>query len=377
MYYTLYMKTLIFGGAFDPPHREHLNILLEASKAVNFDRVVIVPTFNPPHKDDSVIDFDTRVLLIDKLFKKSGINYIVDDIEKRRGDSNYAVEVVAALKEKYAGELYYLIGGDSLINIETWHKPELLFPLVTLVVCGREGYLGLDEKIDYLKNKYGAKIIKINYVGSGISSTLIRLRLNLNLSVDVEGAELIKDKFNKYDFILKQLKSYQSDDLYFHSRAVAYRAVEIARHHRLNIDLNKAFLAGLLHDNAKQRLSLDGFDVPSDAVGSPVLHQFLGSLKAERDFGIEDIDILSAINYHTTGKADMTTLEKLIYCADMLSEDRPCIENLLKVIMTDFEIGFRSCLASSYFYVLSKRRGMYPLTQQAFDYYIKNAKFPL
>lgn len=377
MYYTLYMKTLIFGGAFDPPHREHLNILLEASKAVNFDRVVIVPTFNPPHKDDSVIDFDTRVLLIDKLFKKSGINYIVDDIEKRRGDSNYAVEVVAALKEKYAGELYYLIGGDSLVNIETWHKPELLFPLVTLIVCGRDGYFGLDEKIEYLKNKYGAKIIKINYVGSGISSTLVRLRLNLGLSVDVEGLELIKDKFNKYDGILKQLKSYQSDDLYFHSRAVAYRAVEIARHHRLNIDLNKAFLAGLLHDNAKQRLSLDGFDVPSDAVGSPVLHQFLGSLKAERDFGIEDIDILSAINYHTTGKADMTTLEKLIYCADMLSEDRPCIENLLKVIMTDFEIGFRSCLASSYFYVLSKKRGMYPLTQQAFDYYIKNAKFPL
>lgn len=377
MYYNLSMKTLIFGGAFDPPHREHLNILLEASKAVNFDRVVIVPTFNPPHKEDSVIDFDTRVALIDKLFKKSGINYAVDDIEKQRGDGNYAVEVVSALKEEYGGELYYLIGGDSLVNIETWHKPELLFPLVTLVVCGRDGYFGLDEKIEYLKNKYGAKIIKINYVGSGISSTLVRLRLNLGLSVDVEGLELIKDKFNKYDGILKQLKSYQSDDLYFHSRAVAYRAVEIARHHRLNIDLNKAFLAGLLHDNAKQRLSLDGFIVPSDAVGSPVLHQFLGSVKAKRDFKIEDSEILSAINYHTTGRANMTTLEKLVYCADMLSEDRPCIENLLKVIMTDFEIGFRSCLASSYFYVLSKKRGMYPLTQQAFDYYIKDAKFPL
>ena len=377
MYYNLSMKTLIFGGAFDPPHREHLNILLEASKAVNFDRVVIVPTFNPPHKEDSVIDFDTRVALIDKLFKKSGINYAVDDIEKQRGDGNYAVEVVSALKEKYGGELYYLIGGDSLVNIETWHKPELLFPLVTLVVCGRDGYCGLDEKIEYLKNKYGAKIIKINYVGSGISSTLVRLRLNLGLSVDVEGLELIKDKFNKYDGILKQLKSYQSDDLYLHSRAVAYRAVEIARHHRLNIDLNKAFLAGLLHDNAKQRLSLDGFIVPSDAVGSPVLHQFLGSVKAKRDFKIEDSEILSAINYHTTGRANMTTLEKLVYCADMLSEDRPCIENLLKVIMTDFEIGFRSCLASSYFYVLSKKRGMYPLTQQAFDYYIKDAKFPL
>lgn len=377
MYYNLSMKTLIFGGAFDPPHREHLNILLEASKAVNFDRVVIVPSFNPPHKEDSVIDFDTRVALIDKLFKKSGINYIVDDIEKRRGDGNYAVEVVSALKEKYGGALYYLIGGDSLANIETWHKPELLFPLVTLVVCGREGYVGLDQKIDYLQNKYGAKIIKINYVGSGISSTLVRLRLNLSLSVDVEGLELIKDKFNKYDGILKQLKSYQSDDLYLHSRAVAYRAVEIAKRHGLDVDTGKAFLAGLLHDNAKERLSLDGFIVPSDAVGSPVLHQFLGSVKAKRDFKIEDSEILSAINYHTTGRANMTTLEKLVYCADMLSEDRPCIENLLKVIMTDFEIGFRSCLASSYFYVLSKKRGMYPLTQQAFDYYIKNAKFPL
>ena len=377
MYYNLSMKTLIFGGAFDPPHREHLNILLEASKAVDFDRVVIVPTFNPPHKEDSVIDFDTRVALINKLFKKSGINYAVDDIEKQRGDGNYAVEVVSALKEKYGVELYYLIGGNSLVNIETWHKPELLFPLVTLVVCGRDGYFGLDEKIEYLKNKYGAKIIKINYVGSGISSTLVRLRLNLGLSVDVEGLELIKDKFNKYDGILKQLKSYQSDDLYLHSRAVAYRAVEIAKRHGLDVDTCKAFLAGLLHDNAKQRLSLDGFIVPSDAVGSPVLHQFLGSVKAKRDFKIEDSEILSAINYHTTGRANMTTLEKLVYCADMLSEDRPCIENLLKVIMTDFEIGFRSCLASSYFYVLSKKRGMYPLTQQAFDYYIKDAKFPL
>ena len=67
----------------------------------------------------------------------------------------------------------------------------------------------------------------------------------------------------------------------------------------------------------------------------------------------------------------MTTLEKLIYSADMLSEDRFDIERLLQVMRNDFEIGFKACLSSSYFYVLSKKKGMYHLTQEAFDYYIR------
>ena len=364
------MEALIFGGAFDPPHSEHINILLSAVKELDFTgKIIIVPTFLPPHKSKATIDFDTRVKLIDKALKGYGLDYEISDIERRRGDENYASEILSIFKKEY-DKIYYLIGGDSLINLESWHMPQKVMEVATLVVCGRQGYLGLDEKIEYFKKQYGADIIKIGYEGKAVSSTLIRTRLMLRLSSPKVPYD-VAATFNQLDEILEKLKSMQTEDLFYHSRAVAFRAVELNTIHNLGLDPYKCLMAGLLHDNAKQRLSLDGFTVPSDAVGTPVLHQFLGALKAERDFDIQDKEILSSINYHTTGKANMTTLEKLIYSADMLSEDRFDIERLLQVMRNDFEIGFKACLSSSYFYVLSKKKGMYHLTQEAFDYYIR------
>ncbi|MGN0796079.1 MAG: bis(5'-nucleosyl)-tetraphosphatase (symmetrical) YqeK [Christensenellales bacterium] len=368
------MEALIFGGAFDPLHSEHVNILINSIKNLGFKgKTIIVPTFLPPHKSKAVIDFETRVKLIDETLKGVGIDYEISDIEFRRGDDNYASEILECFKKEY-DKLYYLIGGDSLLTLESWHNPEKVMSLATLLVCDRTGYSGIDEKIEYFRKKYNADIIKTDYEGKAVSSTLLRTRLMLGLDTDVPMIEKVKPYFNQLGEVLDKLKGMQTDDLFLHSRAVAYRAVELNRLHGLNLDPYKCLMAGLLHDNAKQRLSLDGFDVPQDAIGTPVLHQFLGALKAERDFGIRDKEILSSIKYHTTGKAEMTTLEKLIYSADMLSEDRPDIERLLQVMKNDFEIGFKACLSSSYFYVLSKKKGMYPLTQEAFEFYIMNNK---
>ena len=114
------MEALIFGGAFDPPHSEHVNILLSAVKELDFKgKIVIVPTFLPPHKSKSTIDFDTRVKLIDNALKGYGLNYEISDIERRRGDENYASEILSIFKKEY-DKIYYLIGGDSLINLESW-----------------------------------------------------------------------------------------------------------------------------------------------------------------------------------------------------------------------------------------------------------------
>ena len=372
MYYNKFMEALIFGGAFDPLHSEHVNILLNSIKQIKFSgKTIIVPTFVPPHKSKAVIDFETRVKLIDETLKDKGIDYEISDIEFLRGDDNYASEILECFAKDY-DKLYYLIGGDSLMTLESWHNPKKIMDIATILVCGRTGYDGIDDKIEYLKKKYGADIIRIDYDGKPMSSTLLRTRLMLGLDTDVPQIEKVKPYFNQLHEILTKLKSMQTEDLFLHSRAVAYRAVELNHIHRLGLDPYKCLIAGLLHDNAKQRLSLDGFSVPDDAIGTPVLHQFLGALKAERDFGISDKEILSAIKYHTTGKADMSVLEKLIYSADMLSEDRPDIERLLQVMKNDFEIGFKACLSSSYFYVLSKKKGMYGLTKEAFEFYIQN-----
>ena len=149
------------------------------------------------------------------------------------------------------------------------------------------------------------------------------------------------------------------------------RAVDLNSAHNLKQDFDKVFLAALLHDNAKQRPSLDGLNVPSDSVGTPVLHQFLGAEKAKRDFGVTDDDILNAIRYHTTAKPDMTVLEKLIYTADSTSYDREYdpIPELRRIVDENFENGFYVLLKWTYDKIIAKGKGIYPLTAEAMHYY--------
>ena len=167
--------------------------------------------------------------------------------------------------------------------------------------------------------------------------------------------------------MVSKLKSYQTDDLFEHSKAVVLTAIDLNSRHNLKQDFTKVFLACLLHDNAKQRPKLDGLTVPIDAVGTPVLHQFLGAEKARRDFGVTDTDILDAIRYHTTAKADMTTLEKLVYTADSVSYDRNYapIPSIRKIAFDDFDEGFRAVLKYTYDKVSAKGGGMHPLTAEA------------
>ena len=132
------------------------------------------------------------------------------------------------------------------------------------------------------------------------------------------------------------------------------------------------FTAALLHDNAKQRPSVDGLDVPEDCIGTPVLHQFLGAEKARRDFGVTDENILSAIRYHTTAKPAMTVLEKLRYTADSTSYDREYepIPALRAATDEDMERGFGEVLKYTYLKLLKKGGRVYPLTEDAVRYYL-------
>ena len=102
----------------------------------------------------------------------------------------------------------------------------------------------------------------------------------------------------------------------------------------------------------------------------------MGAEKARRDFGVEDEDILNAIRYHTTAKADMTMLEKLIYTADSLSDDRTYdpIPALRRIAEADFEEGFKATLAHTVDKLKAGGRPIYPLTLDAYNFYIGDGK---
>ena len=374
--YNRSMLTLVFGGAFDPPHNEHVKALQCAVKTLGAERVVVLPTYLPPHKGAGYLDFETRAELARLAFSEAAREVVVDDEERERGKDNYACLLLADMKKKY-GDIAYLIGGDSLRDIDTWKHPEKIFAECPVVVAPREGCGDARAQRDSALKKYGGEIVLLDIMGEDVSSGRIKAKLLLGEEcpdIPKKVAEYIKERglFGEYAEAVRKLKGMESEELYAHSVAAVMRAVDLNSRHNLKQDFEKVFTAALLHDNAKQRPSLDGLAVPVDSVGTPVLHQFLGAEKAKRDFNVTDEDVLNAIRYHTTAKADMTTLEMLIYTADSTSYDREYdpIPELRAAVDEDFQGGFGKLLAFTYRKLQKKGGGVYPLTEEAVRYYL-------
>ncbi|MBR5152381.1 MAG: bis(5'-nucleosyl)-tetraphosphatase (symmetrical) YqeK [Clostridia bacterium] len=125
------------------------------------------------------------------------------------------------------------------------------------------------------------------------------------------------------------LQTRLSEKRFSHSLGVAQEAERLAKHY--GADPQKAYLAGLVHDCAKEvskdetMVQLSAFDIVPDvaAAAAPwLLHGTLGACVAKQEFGIEDEEILDAIRYHTTGKADMSLLARIIFIADFIEPGR-------------------------------------------------------
>lgn len=367
-------KVLIFGGAFDPPHSEHVTMCKSAMKELGISKLVIVPTYTPPHKSASFLSFEDRCELIKVAFRD--VDFVIDNVEKVRGEDNYSALILPILKQKY-GDITYLIGGDSLEYFSNWYNPQAIVDTCPIAVCAREGFDDISSTAQALEKKYGGKFILLNCKGRDVSSSEIKAKLLMEeepCELDCKVLDKIREMhlFEECKDMAVKLCSYQTQELFEHSKAVVLTAMRLNSLHNLKQDFKKVFLACFLHDNAKKRPSLDGLNVPIDAVGTPVLHQFLGAEKAKRDFDIQDAEVLDAIRYHTTAKADMTTLEKLVYTADSVSFDRTYdpIPAIRDIAMHDFNEGFKAVLRYTYQKVSASGKGMHPLTQQAVDCYL-------
>ena len=151
--------------------------------------------------------------------------------------------------------------------------------------------------------------------------------------------------WQKYDELLRQKLTSKR---YEHSIAVMKRAMELAK--RYGVDTEKAKLAGLLHDVMKDedKRNLLQFIQDSDILlsvaeknGPPLWHDIGGFLYVRDVLKIEDADVLNAIRYHTTGRAHMSPLERIVYLADLTSADRdyPDVEETRKRSEQSLDIG--------------------------------------
>ncbi|MDD2587108.1 MAG: bis(5'-nucleosyl)-tetraphosphatase (symmetrical) YqeK [Syntrophomonadaceae bacterium] len=186
---------------------------------------------------------------------------------------------------------------------------------------------------------------------------------------DAEALDIIKFKLSKNRFN--------------HSVQVAEMARQMAE--TCGVDVDKAYLTGLLHDYAKGISSQELINIAGennlienevDALIPDLLHAPVGALLLQQELGVADTEILQAVKYHTTGSTFMTTLDKIIYLADMIEPGRdfPGIERLRCLALRDFDTGMLFGLESTIRYCLDQARLLHPRTVAARNHFLQLLK---
>ena len=187
-----------------------------------------------------------------------------------------------------------------------------------------------------------------------------------------------REQFRK---IRKKLKDELSKSRYEHTLGVEFTSAAMAM--KFGADIEKAQLAGLLHDCAKcidDEEKLDeckkyGVDISDVERRNPFLiHSKLGAVYAKEKYGVDDEEILSAITYHTTGRPDMSLIEKIVFIADYIEPGRNKAKNLSEIRRVSFEDideAMYMILRDSLEYLETGEGEIDPATKEAYSYYEK------
>ena len=173
------MKICIFGGTFDPPHIGHLLIAQTVCEAETFDKVIFVPANKPPHKK-KISDVGDRLAML-SLAIEGNPNFEISDLEIRRGGISYTIDTLRSIEKNVIDaedELFYLIGSDSLLDLEFWKDPKEILKKCNVVVAIRPGFRPSDIPAWILHRIQFANIPRFE-----ISSSNIRKRWRENKTI--------------------------------------------------------------------------------------------------------------------------------------------------------------------------------------------------
>ncbi|MHB8844596.1 MAG: nicotinate-nucleotide adenylyltransferase [Nitrospirota bacterium] len=131
----------ILGGTFNPIHLGHLAAAEEVRDRLKLEKVLFIPSFIPPHKNDEVMPSAVQRQEMVRLAVKGNAHFSVSDIEIKRGGRSYTIDTIEALRQAHPGaELHFITGLDSFLEIGTWKEWERLLTLCSFVVLSREGH---------------------------------------------------------------------------------------------------------------------------------------------------------------------------------------------------------------------------------------------
>ena len=182
-------RVLLFGGSFDPIHHGHLIVCRSAAEKLDAEQVVLIPSANPPHKHGAALTAPADRLELCRLAVRDDPLFAVSDWETRQPGPNYTLYTVRHFREARSPDtrLYWLIGLDSLHELQTWYRVGELASACTLVTAGRPG-LPWPSRDSLAKSMSSEQIdeLEAHYLHSpliDISATDIRARVRAGRSI--------------------------------------------------------------------------------------------------------------------------------------------------------------------------------------------------
>lgn len=392
----------IMGGTFNPIHSVHLIMAQVAYKKFNLDKILFMPSKNPPHKDAHEIVSDAHRARMIQLAIDGNNHFEFSDMELKREGTTYTSDTLTEItKQNPDAKYYFIIGGDSLWQLEDWHKPEVIFEKCS-IIAARRGQVKRKEfrqKISYYEKKYDAKIYHLEMENIHISSQGIREHIKNGEPYSY----YCPDKVSKYIAyhglygfskppkehlsmleIHSMLKCIVRPNRFLHILGVQYTAVSLAMAH--GCDVKKAEMAGVLHDCGKYLTYDEQFDackkhnveLSDIEIKIPALiHAKLGAQIATEKYRITDEEILDAIRFHTTGRENMTLLEKIIYISDYIEPNRTMhcepysIETIRYEAFHNIDLALFMVLEDCISYLKSKDSLIDSMTLKTYEYYKK------
>lgn len=357
------MKIGIYGGSFNPPHLGHMAAARAASVMLGLDRLLIVPACDPPHKalpagsPTPEQRLEMAAIMADLL---PGAECW--DVEIAREGISYTVDTLEEAKRLWPeAELWLLMGTDMFLTLQEWRNPERILELAGVCAFGRE--LGDEKRLfapqrEYLSRSFGGEIATLSIPDLvEVSSTLIRERLARGcgefLAPSVYGYILRKRLYGTSADLsrltVQELRCVSYSMVRAkrlpHIRGTEETAVELAL--RWGADPEKLRRAAILHDCTKyepleEHLAVcERYGVALDDMergAEKLLHAKSGAALAKYVFGQDD-EVFTAILYHTTGRANMTLAEKILYLADYIEPNRdfPEVGELRRLAQTDLD----------------------------------------
>lgn len=325
----------VLGGTFDPIHNAHLAMARAALDAAQLDLVLFVVAARPPHKrNDTVASPEARFAMVEAAVADEP-RFEADDIELHRDGPSYTGDTLRDLSARDPdAELFLLIGRDSLLDLPSWKDPDAILSRAHLLVAprpadGRAIPESLEGHYDFLP-----------FQETDVSSTEVRRRAAIGESISDCVPQAVES-------MIREKGIYASTPNFPSPRAGEFVALlrerlpEKTYHHCISVTRTmlsfvdaagvteeQAVTAGLLHDLCKAMKPDElaeratEFGITENLDNPNLLHGPVAAEEAARELGIDDEDVLDAIRFHTTGRAEWSRVGMALFIADFCEPRR-------------------------------------------------------